>query len=187
MAIERGSSVRGPLMAIAVAALLVSGWVGVRGALQFRAYYPGGLTFVGNAEGLTGVRYVRFFMWKAPDYADGLPDMTLVVASKSYAISELSAESIKALGGVFPQGAVLDSTGNSFEYRFENGRLTWISLTPPFRPTTMETTASTGGNVWPGEFGISISNGPVFTMPVTLDELREWAGPPASTGQHFAN
>ncbi len=175
------------IAAVATVPVVAGCWVGARTMLQFRAYYPGSLTFVGNANGLFGARYVRFFMWKPPDYTDALPDLTLHVDGQPYAVTDLTEEAFTSLGGTVPEGGIYDTLGNVIKYRFENGRLTWISLTPPFRPTSKERTATTGGNIRPGVFHISLENGPPFPLPVTLSELRAWAGTPVSTGISFAN
>ena len=172
---------------VAVVMVVAGGWVGVRRILQFRAYYPGDLTFIGDADGLFGARYIRLAMWKPPDYKDALPDLTLYVDGLPYPIADLTEETIASLGGTLPESGIYDTRGNVLKYRFEKGRLTWISLTPPFRPTSKEPTASAGGNIRPGVFHISVGNGPPFPLPVTLSELRAWAGRPESTGQSIPN
>lgn len=167
--------------------LAAAAWVGARNFLQFRAIYPGGLTFVGEADGFYDTRYLRLFMWKPPDYKDPLPNLTLYVDSQPYPVEELTEKTVTTLGGTVPQGGIYDTAGNAFQYRFENKRLTWISLAPPFQPTTNKPTSDAGGNLHPGVFHVSVNGGPPFTLPVTLSELRAWAGPPEYTAQMIAD
>ena len=58
---------RNVLIAAAVlAALAIALTAKLLLALQHRAVYPGGLTFVGSADGLLGSRYHRVYLWRAP-------------------------------------------------------------------------------------------------------------------------
>lgn len=176
---------------VAIIAVILAGagglWLAARNALQFRAYYPGDLVFVGYAHGLFDTRYHRLFMWKAPNYQDALPDLSFHIEGRTYRLDELTENTVNALGGQLPAGGIYDEKGNILGYRFEGGRLTWVSLTSEFRPPNPDLVGKPGSNVHPGEFYVSIGASPPFRLPVTYRQLVAWGCPPQTTGRSIPN
>ena len=144
--------------------------------LQHRAIYPGGLTFVGAADGLLGSRYHRVFLWRAPGYTDALPELTVYIEDQPYALTALTPELFTGLGGTQNEGGLYDSESTVLRYRFEGGKLTWFSLDAE-RAVPREP----GGNVKHGVFALSRGKAPGVTLPASLDRLRDAVGPPERT------
>ncbi len=175
--------------AIVCAIALVLGiatWLVVRGALQYRATYEGGLTFVGNADGL-GTRYVRLFIWKPPDYTGALPNMSVYIEGAPYPLDTLAPGTFEKLGGTKNEGGLWDAAGNVLQYRFENDRLTYLSITPTGRAPDPAPTPNSGTNIRSGTFQISVNGGVPLTLPVSGHDLRQSSGPPISITRNIAN
>lgn len=153
---------------------------------QYRASYPGGLVFVGHREN-GAIQYVRLFMWKAADYRDALPALTIHFEDKSYALSQFSPEIAASLGGTRDHGALWDSEGWLFQYRFENGKLTYISMMRGIAGERQANRPKPGGNVRATPFAISMDNGPRFMLPVYQGELIEKAGKPERIRRQIPN
>jgi len=168
------------------AACITAGWFAVRMSLQYRATYAGDLTFVGSADG-ADVRYVRFFIWKPPDYTDSLPDMTVIIEGTSYPIHTLTPEILNALGGSMGEGALFDAAGNILQYRFENNRLTGLSLVPSGRAPAPAKVPNLGGNIRAGTFQIAVNEGEAFSLPISGQDLKRYCGPPLSIRRGIAN
>lgn len=169
---------------VAIAGIGVYYWA--TSFLQYRASYPGGLVFVGHrVDGAT--QYVRLFMWKPADYRDTLPAMAIHFEDKSYALSEFSPETAASLGGTLDIGALWDSEGWLFQYRFENGRLTYISMMRGIAGERSAHRPKPGGNVRSTPFAISLNNGPKFMLPVSQRELIEKAGNPDRITKQIPN
>jgi hypothetical protein len=126
-------------------------------------------------------------MWKAPDYQDALPDLSFHIEGRAHRLIEFTEDTVRALGGPLPTGGIYDEKGNILDYRFEDGRLTWVSLSPGFRSPDPDLVGKPGSNVRPGEFYISIGDGPPFTLPVTYRQLVAWGCAPKTTGQNIPN
>lgn len=169
------------LMAGVLFGILLLAGAGCRQVLQHRAIYPGGLIFVGAADGLFESRYHRVFLWKAPGYADPLPAVTVDLGESAYSLESLTPELFAGLGGAANEGALYDSAGALVQYRFENGRLTWFSLDSG-RATPM----ATGGNVQAGTFALSRNGGPAVTLPVSGRALENGLGTPDDIQWVFA-
>lgn len=170
------------ITAAVVAALAIALSAGCRLALQHRAVYPGGLTFVGAADGLLGSRYHRVYLWRAPHGTDTLPAFTLHVEARAMPLASLTPELLGGAPGSPGEGALYDSRGALLKYRFENGRLTWLSIDAGVLPAGQPP----GGNVMRGEFGLSRGAGSAVTLPVSLSALRRALGAPERTMLHFA-
>lgn len=172
-----------PLIGLAVlAALGLLGWMAFRGIAQYHATYPGPVTFVGQADSAFGTQYYRVFMWRAPTDQSPLPDVALYLKGTRYALAELSDELMQSLGGTAQEGGLKDTADYYFQYRFENGRLTYFSLypsqdTPPPNPSPSD----------PDRFFIQVSDGPPFTLPVSGAQLEAYAGEPLDVSAELAN
>lgn len=174
---------RNVLIAAAVlAALAIALTAGCRLALQHRAVYPGGLTFVGAADGLFGSRYHRVYLWRAPHGTDTLPAFTLHVEERVMPLASLTPELLGGAHGSPGEGALYDGRGALLKYRFENGRLTWLSIDAGAMPAGQPP----GGNVMRGEFGLSKGAGSAVALPVSLSALRAALGTPDRTMLYFA-
>ncbi|NUM56387.1 MAG: hypothetical protein HUU46_22345 [Candidatus Hydrogenedentes bacterium] len=185
------SSGRASLTTVAIVsatmlALAIVAWLAVRNALQYRATYNGGLTFVGSADGVD-VRYVRLFVWKPPGYADPLPHMSLYIDGTPYPVDTLTPDTFQKLGGTRDEGGLWDTAGNVLQYRFENDRLTWLSIVPTSRAPEPVPTPNLRTNIRTGAFQISVNGGAPFTLPVSGQQLRETSGPPTSVTRNIAN
>lgn len=151
-----------------------------RQVLQYKAEYAGGLTFVGSAEGLLGVRYYRTFLWRPPQEAPPLPPLAVDCGGKVLTLSEATEANFAALGGQTPEGALWDTRGNVLQYRFEAGNLNWFSVFP----------AAAGGGGPDGahrEFRFRYADGPWFTLPVDKATLFASAGVPREVHRGIAN
>jgi len=157
-------------------------WLFVRGILQARATYPGGLTFIGVAEGLFGTEYYRAFMWRDPADRSPLPDVTVYIEGIPYGLSELTDELMQSLGGTAHDGGLKDSADYYFQYRFENGRLTSLSLYPshPSLPPPPQDGRT-------DRFYIQVGEGPPFLLPVSQPELIRYGGRPERISRYLAN
>lgn len=179
----RAAGVRVLVAVGVVCAVLVGGcWFVARGVVQHRAEYPGGLIFVGRADGPLGVRYERFYVWKPPGYTDPLPALTVYIDDAPHPLAELTAEDMTALGGSRNDGGLFDAQGNVLRYRFEGGRPTYFSI-----DTANRVRPGPGDNVRPGIFRVSIGGGEPFALPATHRDLVRHAGKPLDTYWYFAN
>jgi hypothetical protein len=174
-----------------VLALATGAWLVVRPALQYRATYAGGLTFVGSADG-PGTRYVRLFIWKPPGYTDPLPYMSIYIDGTPYPLDTLTPDVFRTLGGTMGsgtkgEGALWDAAGNLLQYRFENDRLTWLSIYPTGRAPDPAPVPNLGTNIRTGTFQISVNGGDPFALPVSDQYLRQSSGPPTSITRSIAN
>lgn len=177
-----GSLVKFIVVTAIVLATLAAVGVGCRQAMQHRAIYPGGLKFVGVADGLFGSRYNRVFLWRDPDDTEALPAFTLHVEDRTVPLASLTPELIGGPHGPPGEGALYDSRGTLLKYRFEDGRLTWLSISTGVMPVGQPP----GGNVMRGEFALSKGAGGVVSLPVTSSALHGALGAPERTRLHFA-
>ncbi len=169
-----------------VLALITGAWFVVRGALQYRATYEGGLTFVGSADGF-GTHYVRLFIWKPPEYTDPLPNLSVYIEGTPYPLDTLTPETVQKLGGTMNEGGLWDAAGNVLQYRFENGRLTYLSIYPTGGAPPPVLTPYLRTNVHTGAFQISVNGGAPFALPVSGHDLRQSSGPPIAITRNIAN
>jgi hypothetical protein len=167
-------------------ALMTGAWFVARTALQYRATYPGDLTFVGSADGLDTL-YVRLFIWKPPGYTDNLPNMSVHIEGTPYPLDTLTADVIQTLGGSIPEGSLWDAAGNVLQYRFENDRLTYLSINPTGRAPSPAPAPNLGTNIRTGTFQISVNGSEPFTLPVSGRYLRQSVGRPISISRNIAN
>ena len=170
-------------IALSIALVLCLGvWIPIRGFLRFDAHYPGGFAFIGQADGALGTEYIRVHMWRSPEDTAPLPDFTVHIHGEPYRLAELSPETMRALGGMPNEGGLKDAADYTLKYRFEDGRLTYFSLTPAWRaPGTPAPTAREG------RFRIQAGDGPSFLLPVSHGELITLAGPPLRMTRNIAN
>lgn len=165
----------------AAALLCVAAWIPLRGLLQYRAIYPGGLTFIGQAEGPFGIRYDRVYCWRAPDDTSPLPEATIHLRGSQHRLDELTLDLLRGLGGWGEVGAVRDADGVQLDYRFEHGRLTYFSLGTAAPPRQAMPDA---GN---GRFHLQVGEGTPFLLPLSHRHLKACAGAPERTTRNLAN
>jgi len=166
----------------AVLALCLAAWIPLRGFLQFRAEYPGGLAFIGQADGLLGTEYVRLHLWRTPSETSPLPDFTVHIHGEPYRLAELSPETMRALGGMPNEGGLKDAADYSLQYRFEDGRLTYLSIYPAWRAR-----GTPAPSAREGRFRIQAGDGPSFLLPISHRELLTLAGSPKRVWRNIAN
>ncbi len=172
-----------PLIALAVlAALGVFAWIAFRGIAQYRATYPGPVTFIGHADGAFGTQYYRVFMWRDAADQSPLPDVAVYLKGTRYPLADLSDDLMQSLGGTAHEGGLKDPADYYFQYRFENGRLTYFALypsqgTPPPNPSPSD----------PNRFFMQVGDGPPFTLPVSAAQLERYAGEPLDVSAGLAN
>jgi len=155
----------------------------VRAICQHRATYPGGLVFIGEAQGPFGTRYHRVFLWKPPAYTEPLPSVTVYLDAKAYPLSSLTQEIVTSYGGTRMHGNLLDSRGSTMRYRFENGKLTWFSLEAP--DPRFASRSQTSPHV--DELAMSLGNGPPFSLPQSHAQLVQACGRALDTSWNLAN
>ncbi|GMV91107.1 MAG: hypothetical protein AMXMBFR82_08850 [Candidatus Hydrogenedentota bacterium] len=173
----------GPLIALVViAALGLLARVAFRSVAQYHATYPGPVTFVGKADGAFGTQYYRAFMWRAPADQSPLPDVAIYVKGTRYALADLTDELMQSLGGTAHEGGLKDPAEFYFQYRFENGRLTYFSLFPSWNATPPSSALSD-----PDRFFIQVGDGPPFTLPVSAGQLKHYAGEPLDVSAGITN
>jgi hypothetical protein len=167
---------------VVIAALGVLAWIAFRSVAQFRATYPGPVTFIGHADGAFGTEYYRAYMWRTPTDQSPLPDTAVYLKGTRYALSELTDELLQSLGGTAHEGGLKDAADFYFQYRFENGRLTYFALYPSHAalPPAPETPES-------DRFYIQIGDGPPFVLPVSQSQLVGYAGKPMRVSRGLAN
>ncbi len=172
-----------PLIGLGIlAALGVLGWIAFRGIAQYRATYPGAVTFVGTADGAFGTQYYRAFMWRAPADQSPLPDVAVYLKGTRYALADLSDELMQSLGGTAHEGGLKDPADYYFQYRFENGRLTYFALYPsPGTPPPSSAPSDLD------RFFLQVGDGPPFTLPVSGAQLEAYAGEPLDVSAGLAN
>ncbi len=173
------------LTAIVLAVIVVLGvlaWIPIRGILQYRATYPGPVTFVGHADGAFGTEYYRVFMWRAPDDTSPLPPVKVFIQGTAYALSDLNDDLMQSLGGTAHKGGLKDAADVYFQYRFENGRLTWFSLDP--RHPALPPSPDQGQT---DRFYLQFGDGPPFLLPVSQAQLIQYAGRPQNISRDIAN
>jgi len=165
-----------------VVLLVVSGWFCSRQVLQHRAIYPGGLTFVGAAQGPLGSVYHRAFLWRAPGSTDPLPGVSVHIDGVPTAFDGLTPAQFEAFGGTIPEGGIYDDGGTLLQYRFTDGRLTWLSL-----QANSGKAAQGGGGHAPGDlFALSVAGKAPITLPVSRKALVQALGRPARSPLVFA-
>lgn len=167
---------------VVIAALGLLGWLAFRSIAQFHAVYPGPVTFVGHADGVFGAEYYRVFMWRDAADQSPLPDAAVYLKGTRYALPDLTDELMQSLGGTAHEGGLKDAADFYFQYRFENGRLTYFALYPshvtlPPAPVTPDS----------DRFYIQIGDGPPFVLPVSQSQLVGYAGKPMRVSRGLAN
>jgi len=170
------------VLGVVVAALGLLALAGCRQTLQHRAIYPGGLTFVGAADGLFGSRYHRVYLWRAPGSTAPLTPFAVHIEDAAYRLDHMTPEILSGLGAFRDALAFYDTTGTLLQCRFEGGQLTWFSLTAGAGAAGQ----GPGGNVKAGAFSLSRGGGPPVRLPASGDTLREGLGRPERTMLHFA-
>jgi hypothetical protein len=167
---------------VVIAALGAFAWFAFRGIAQFRATYAGSVTFIGHADGVFGTQYYRVFMWRDAADQSPLPNVAVYLKGTRYVLADLSDELMQSLGGTAHEGGLKDAADFFFQYRFENGRLTYFSLYPSHTtlPPAPESPES-------DRFYIQIGDGPPFVLPVSQSQLVRYAGEPLHTSRGLAN
>ena len=166
----------------APAVLGALGWVPLRSVLQFRASYPGGLTYIGQVKGALGTEYYRVYLWRTSAGRSPLPDLRVHLHGTPYALSELTEPLVRSLGGATPEGAPQDAAEYYFWYRFEEGLLTYQALYPavstrPPAPQEHQT----------DRFFLQMGDGPPFALPQSQGQLIANAGRPLGISRNIAN
>ena len=172
-------------LALVLVILLVLGagaYIPFRGMLQFRAIYPGGLTFIGHADGVLDTQYYRVYLWRSPEDASPLPDVTVHLLGEPYALAALTEELMLSLGGTPDEGGIKDAADWYLTYRFENGRLTFFALAP-----SRARAPATHGEGAHDRFHLQMGGGPPFLLPVPYSRLVELAGTPQRIRRNIPN
>ncbi|MBI2421251.1 MAG: hypothetical protein HYV27_00375 [Candidatus Hydrogenedentes bacterium] len=170
------------VMLLVLLALCAVAWIFIRSNLQFHAVYPGGLTFIGGAQGLLGTEYHRLHFWRAPGDLSPLPNWTVHVKGTPYPLSDMNEALMKSLGGTTPEGGLKDGEDYYFQYRFEHGRLMFMSVYPS-HPAQMPTPEKGKAD----RFYIQSDAGPPFLLPLTHKQLLQNAGPPLRMSRRIPN
>jgi hypothetical protein len=174
--------VKPAIVVLVVIALGMLAWIPLRSILQFRATYPGPITFIGRADGALGTEYYRVYMWRDPSDSSPLPDVTVYLRGTPYALSALTDETVQSLGGTAGEGGLKDAADYYFQYRFENGNLTYFALYPSHAALIA------APDEWRDDrFYIQVGDGPPFLFPVSHGQLVQYAGAPQDISRNIAN
>lgn len=157
-------------------------WIPLRSILQYRAAYPGPVTFIGRADGMFGTEYYRVYMWRDGADSSPLPDVAVYLKGTPYALSAMTDDLMQSLGGTAREGGLKDAAGFYFQYRFENGRLIYFALYPS------RAALPQAPDEWRDDrFYIQVGDGPPFTFPVSHGQLVQYAGLPQGISRNIAN
>jgi len=111
-----------------------------------------------------------------------LPDFTVHIHGEPYRLAELSPETMRALSGMPNEGGLKDAADYTLSYRFEDGRLTRLSIYPAWRAP-----GTPAPMVREGRFRIQAGDGPSFLLPISHRELITLAGNPQRLRRNIAN
>lgn len=156
--------------------LVVVGYAGLRGLMIHKAVYAGGVEFFGDADGWFGTVYDRMYLWDpARPPPSGAPTVELHIDGNVYDARSLSGDILLQLG------ADESTPGRLFDPR---GQVLTVSRRSRNPNISLRTSAPPPANavaVTAQPIKISIDGGQPFSLPISDDDLKRFAGQPDNT------